>query len=101
MCCEDSPEEVVPAEELALAAEALVGEVAPAVVAPHAFCMPRALQHVEQELVQDGLSAARAFNDHACSSGVQRGGVGPTWQHKYHRIVNNSHGYAIKHSDTV
>ncbi|KAJ8885898.1 hypothetical protein PR048_012104 [Dryococelus australis] len=61
---EDLPEEVVPAEELALATEALVREVAVAVVAAHALGVPRALQHVQQELVEDGLVAARARHDH-------------------------------------
>ena len=46
--------------------------------------MPRALQYVEQELVQDGLGAARTLDDHAGGSGgVQRGGVGPTCTHDH------------------
>jgi len=78
------PEEVVPAEELALTTEALVREVPPAVVTPHALGVPRALQYVEQELVQDGLGAARTLDDHAGGSGgVQRGGVGPTCTHDH------------------
>lgn len=78
--CAVPPEEIVPTEELALSAEALVGEIASAVVASHTFGVPRALQDVEQELVKDGLSAARALDDHAGSSGgVQHGGVGPTY----------------------
>jgi hypothetical protein len=41
--------------------------------------VPRALQHVEQELVQDGLGATRTLDDHTGGGGgVQRGGVGPT-----------------------
>lgn len=73
------PEEVVPAEEFALATEALVREVASTVVAAHALGVPRALQHVEQELVQDGLGATRTLDDHTGGGGgVQRGGVGPT-----------------------
>jgi hypothetical protein len=48
--------------------------------------VPCALQHVQQELVQDGLGTARALDDHA-GGGVQRGGMGPTCTH-YHRAVS-------------
>jgi hypothetical protein len=46
--------------------------------------VPCALQHVQQELVQDGLGTARTLNDHA-GDGVQRGGVGPTWTQQHSR----------------
>lgn len=73
------PEEVISTEELALATEALVRQVAPAVVAAHTLSVPCALQDVEQELVQDGLRTARALDDHAGGSGrVQRGRMGST-----------------------
>lgn len=61
------PEEVVPAEELGFPGEALVGEGLAAVHAAHAGRVPRALQHLQQELVQDGLVAARARHHRAAS----------------------------------
>lgn len=60
------PEEVVPAEELPLAREALVRQVGVTVEAAYALRVPRPLQDVQQELVQDGLVAARARYQHPC-----------------------------------
>jgi hypothetical protein len=45
------PEEVIPAEELALSTEALVCEVASAIIAAYTLGVPCALQYVQQELV--------------------------------------------------
>lgn len=60
------PEEVVPAEQLRLPGEAFVDEGRMAVVTPDAVGVPRPLQYVQQELVQDGLVAARAGDQHTC-----------------------------------
>lgn len=65
----DSPEEVVPTEEFALSTEAFVCEVVVAVDAADAVRMPRPVQHVQQELVEDGLVAARAGDDHRGGGG--------------------------------
>lgn len=59
------PEEIVPAKQFPFSAETLVREVSVAIEAPNAFCMPGAVQNVEQELVQNGFITAGARNYHA------------------------------------
>ncbi|KAK4288203.1 hypothetical protein Pmani_038758 [Petrolisthes manimaculis] len=58
------PEEVAAAEELSLAAEALVGEGAAAVCASDTLSVPGPLQDGEEKLVHDGLVAACTTDDH-------------------------------------
>lgn len=58
------PEKVPPAEEFSLAAEALVGEVTVTVDTANTLGVPRPVQHIQQELVEDGLVAASACDDH-------------------------------------
>lgn len=60
--CAPLPDEVLPAEEFPVAREASLGERAPALAALHAVRVPSAVQHVEQEAVQDGPRAARALH---------------------------------------
>lgn len=60
------PKEVVPTEELVVSRVALVGERRAAVGAADARRVPRALQNVQQELVQDRLLAAGARHRAAC-----------------------------------
>ncbi|GBP74705.1 hypothetical protein EVAR_103538_1 [Eumeta japonica] len=61
------PEEIVPAEQLVVPGVALVGERRAAVGAAHASRVPGALQHVQQELVQDRLLAAGAGHGRAAA----------------------------------
>lgn len=71
----NSPKKVVPTEELALPTETLVGEVRVAVVTPDALCVPRSVQHIQQELIQNGLVAGGARDDHVAGGRVERRGA--------------------------
>lgn len=69
----DSPEEVVPAEQLAIPGVALVRQDGGALVAPHTVRVPLALQHAHEELVQDGLVTRGARVAHAAWRARQAG----------------------------
>ena len=58
LCC--LPEEIIPTVQLRFPAEAFVGQRLVTLAAPHARRMPAALEHVEQEFVQDRFVAAGA-----------------------------------------
>jgi hypothetical protein len=71
-----SPKKVVPTEQLALPTETLLGEMRVAVVTPDALGVPRSVQHIQQELIQDGFVAGGARDDHVAGGRVEgrRGG---------------------------
>jgi len=56
----DLPIKIISTEELSLATKALIGEGGPAVMASDTFRVPRPVEHVEQELVENRLLAAGA-----------------------------------------
>lgn len=58
------PEKVHFAIELSVPGETLLGEVAVAFAALNAFGVPRSVQHVKEEPVQDGPLAAGAEDHH-------------------------------------
>lgn len=64
--CTYLPKKICAAEELSLPTETLIGERGVTVEAPDTVRVPRPLQDVQQELVQDRLVAARAGNQHSC-----------------------------------
>lgn len=59
-----SPEKVIPAEEFPLAAEALVGEVVVAVHTADTLGVPRPVENIQKEFVQDWLVTAGTGDDH-------------------------------------
>ena len=63
ICGEYSLEKVLFAENLAVASETLVAELSTTLTALEALGMPRAVQHLEDEAVQDELLATPALGD--------------------------------------
>ena len=56
-----SPEEVLLAEDAPVLGEALLGQQALAVRALETLGVPRLVEHLEDELVEDGVAAFRAL----------------------------------------
>ena len=95
-----SPEEVLPAVNLALAEEALLRQVGLAVAALHALGVPLPVQKVQQEAVQDGPLASgtlrhggRGYSGDALTPVVtQPGGQGVQRTHLVGRQVHGVGG---------
>lgn len=79
-----SPEEIVPTEEFTLAGETLVGEWCVTVETSDTVRMPRPLQDIQQELVQDGLVTARARYQHSCCW------LAPSWNNQKQLLETKS-----------
>ena len=69
---DDLPEEVLTAEESAVAREALVGERTPTVGALDALGVPDAVEDIEQEPVEDRAVAAGAQQQHPAAAAGDR-----------------------------
>jgi hypothetical protein len=68
ICSEYSLEEVLLAEDLAISSETLVAQLSTALAALEALGVPRAVQHLQDEAVQNQLLTAPALGDAGCNT---------------------------------
>lgn len=66
ICSEYSLEEVLLAEDLAISSETLVAQLSTALTALEALGVPRAVQHLQDEAVQNQLLTSTTFGDAGC-----------------------------------
>jgi hypothetical protein len=72
ICGEYSLEEIVLAEDLTVSGETLVTELPTTFAALEALGVPRPVQHLQDEAVQNQLLATPAFWDAGCNKGNAR-----------------------------
>jgi len=66
ICSEYSLEEVLLAEDLAISSETLVAQLSTALTALEALGVPRAVQHLQDEAVQNQLLTPTTLGDAGC-----------------------------------
>ena len=72
ICSEYLLEEVLLAEDLAISSETLVAQLSTALAALQALSVPRAIQHLQDEAVQNQLLTATTLRDAGCKEGYTR-----------------------------